>query len=90
MIYDIDDYTVEVYKSDFRYTNKERLVEKKDFTNTTIEDLTAAYSLMYPKHRIEIHKTFVTKRNHITGAEFQERYDTPYYCSPSSETYWSM
>jgi hypothetical protein len=23
------------------------------------------------------------------GAEFQERYDTPYYCSPSSETYWS-
>jgi hypothetical protein len=24
------------------------------------------------------------------GAEFKERYDTPYYCSPSSETYWSM
>jgi len=26
----------------------------------------------------------------MTGAEFQERYDTPYYCSPSSETYYSM
>jgi hypothetical protein len=24
------------------------------------------------------------------GAEFKERYDTPYYCSPSSESYWSM
>ena len=24
------------------------------------------------------------------GEEFKERYDTPYYCSPSSETYFSM
>lgn len=32
----------------------------------------------------------VTKRNIMTGAEFQERVNTPYYCSPSSETYWSM
>lgn len=32
----------------------------------------------------------VTRVNNMTGAEFQERADTPYYCSPSSETYWSM
>ena len=37
-----------------------------------------------------VHETFVTKRNLLTGEEFVERYDTPYYCSPSSETYWSM
>jgi hypothetical protein len=24
------------------------------------------------------------------GGEYQERYDTPRYCSPSSEAYWSM
>jgi hypothetical protein len=30
----------------------------------------------------------VTRKNALTGAEFQERADTPYYCSPSSETYW--
>jgi hypothetical protein len=26
----------------------------------------------------------------VTGETFQERYDTPYFCSPSSESYWSM
>jgi hypothetical protein len=31
----------------------------------------------------------VTRVNIMSGAEFQERADTPYYCSPSSETYWS-
>jgi hypothetical protein len=30
----------------------------------------------------------VTRKNAMTGAEFQERADTPYFCSPSSETYW--
>ena len=32
----------------------------------------------------------VVRRNLITGAEFTEPANTPYYCSPSSETYWSM
>lgn len=35
-------------------------------------------------------ETFVTKKNFISGEEYQESIDTPYYCSPSSETYWSM
>lgn len=29
------------------------------------------------------------KTNLMTGEKFMERSDTPYYCSPSSETYWS-
>ena len=41
-------------------------------------------------YRYEIHETYVTKRNLMGGAEFRERYDTPHYCSPSSESYWSM
>jgi hypothetical protein len=32
----------------------------------------------------------VTRVNMMTGAEYQERADTPLCCSPSSETYWSM
>jgi hypothetical protein len=32
----------------------------------------------------------VTRRNAMSGKEFQEAEDTPYFCSPSSETYWSM
>ena len=32
----------------------------------------------------------VKKTNAITGEEFMEPANRPYYCSPSSETYWSM
>jgi hypothetical protein len=35
-------------------------------------------------------ETYVTRKNMMGGAEYQERYDTPWHCSPSSETYWSM
>ena len=35
-------------------------------------------------------ETYVTKTNLMGGKEFTERYDTPIYCSPSSESYWSM
>ena len=31
----------------------------------------------------------VKRRNFMTGEEFSESVNTPYYCSPSSETYWS-
>jgi hypothetical protein len=36
-----------------------------------------------------IEKT-VTRRNLMTGKDFTESVNTPYYCSPSSESYWSM
>ncbi len=32
----------------------------------------------------------VTRKNLMSGIEFQEDVNTPYFCSPSSETYWSM
>ena len=32
----------------------------------------------------------VQKTNLMSGKPFFERINTPYYCSPSSETYWSM
>jgi hypothetical protein len=39
---------------------------------------------------VEVFETFVTKKNLMTGKSYQERYDTPYFCSASSESYWSM
>lgn len=32
----------------------------------------------------------VQRTNLMSGKPFFERINTPYYCSPSSETYWSM
>ena len=32
----------------------------------------------------------VKRVNLMSGEEFYESVNTPYYCSPSSETYWSM
>jgi len=34
--------------------------------------------------------TWVERVNIMTSKKFQEDVDTPYFCSPSSETYWSM
>ena len=85
-------YTVEAYKSDRRTKKGEKLIFKKDYENTEKILIEAFCNMRYsePGYRYEIHDTFVTKRNLISGVEFKERYDTPYYCSPSSETYWSM
>ena len=88
-------YTLELYKTDARTKSGERLVEKRDGCGAMGSPLRAVelhYAKMYParKWRVEIHETMVTSRNMMNGKEFKERYDTPYYCSPSSETYWSM
>ena len=83
-------YTVEIYRADKRKKSGERLVLKKDYDTDnrsmlekSVKDHLAA------NERYEIHATMVT-RTSVMGGEYQERYDTPYYCSPSSETYWSM
>ena len=83
-------FTVEIYKTDKRTKAGERLVLKKDYNTdnrSTLEH--TVNSTMQKGERYEIHETFVTKTSLMGGKEFQERYDTPYYCSPSSESYWS-
>ena len=42
------------------------------------------------KLHFKVYQTYVTRVNALTNAEYQERYDTPSFCSPSSESYWSM
>jgi hypothetical protein len=84
-------YTVEIYRKDARTKDGERLVLKKDYDtdNRSTLEKTVKDSLQ-KNERYEIHETYVTRTSLMGGKEFQERYDTPYYCSPSSETYWSM
>ena len=92
-------YTVKIYKIDRRLKKGEKLVSIADFTDRTLESLELEYSAwLYttkgaaegnPIYRYEINETYVTRTSAMSGEEFQERYDTPYYCSPSSETYWS-
>jgi hypothetical protein len=86
-------YTVEIYKTDARTKSGERLVSKTDYdvTETTMLEHTVRHTYRASQgYRYEIHETLVTRTNLLSGQEFQERYDTPYYCSPSSESYFSM
>ena len=83
-------YTVEIYKTDQRTRAGERLKFKKDFDvdNRSLLEHTVRSSLREGE-RYEIHETYVTRSSFMNGKQFEERYDTAYSCSPSSETYWS-
>lgn len=87
-------YTVELYKADRRKKSGERLDRKVDHSTQDRGAIEQVYTTKYPAskgYRFEIHETMVTRRSSMAPfKEFQERYDTPYYCSPSSETYWCM
>ena len=83
------EYTVELYKLDKRYKEGRVLSMKVDLENVTLDQVERMYPVRKGYVR-EIHETYVTRKNLMGGAEFRERYDTPYFCSPSSEAYWSM
>jgi hypothetical protein len=85
-------FSFEVYKKDNRCKGGSKLVEK--FDSEEFETMEVAQEFVVktytdPKVAVTIHKTMVEKINHISGKPFMERYDVPYHCSPSSETYWS-
>jgi len=83
-------YTVEIYKTDRRIKGGQRLVEKSDFEPVTQDYINTVVEAKKDQGFIvKLHETFVTKKNLMGGKEFIERYDTPYYCSPASESYWS-
>ena len=89
------DYTLRVIKFDKRCKSGELKGKDYDYKDKTEADMNAEIAdlsaRLYPtkKYRLELHETYVTKTNFMTGLPFQERFDTPYYGSPSSETYWS-
>ena len=89
-------YTLEIYKADRRVKSGERFIGKYDYDRPDKDAMVREIRALYPTYksldgyRFEIHETYVTRKNMMGGAEYQERYDTPRYCSPSSEAYWSM
>ena len=95
----LTEYTIEIYKADKRIKRNERrgknkvglrFVEVLDYAPST-KDYIERLAEDFRKAGVvaNVFETYVTKQNLMGGKEFQERYDTPYYCSPSSETYWS-
>lgn len=84
-------YTLVVFKFDKRTKSGEREVLRKDYDTTDLSTLAHTVKHTWPasKFRTEIHETYVTRKNLMTGKTYQERYDTPYHCSPSSESFWS-
>ena len=86
-------YTVIIYKVDKRTKAGERRVHYADYDTTDLSTLEHTVKHTWRAgqgYRYEIHVTYVKRKNLMSGNEFVERYDTPYYCSPSSESYWSM
>ena len=85
------EYTLELYKTDRRTKEGRRLVAVQDFAESTKDYIEVVAE---QKRRlgfiVEVFETWVTRKNMMGGKEYKERYDTPNYCSPSSEAYWSM
>jgi hypothetical protein len=85
--------TVIVYKKDARTKTGERMSFKEDYDTEDLEGLDSTMRYTFPSrqgYRYEIHKTMVKRRNLMTGVEYEERFDTDFAASPSSEAYWSM
>jgi hypothetical protein len=86
-------YTVIVFKADKRKKTGEREVLYKDYDtdNKSMLEHTIKHTWRSSQgFRYEIHQTMVERTNMMGGGKYQERFDTPNYCSPSSESYWSM
>jgi len=85
------EYTIERYKIDLRRKDGLRLLDKIDYTPSSIESMESAIKNMEDDgFIINYFPTYTTQKNLITGELYQERYDTPSFCSPSSESFWSM
>ena len=86
-------YTVELYRTDRRTRAGERLDRKVDHTTADRGAIEEVYAKKYPASqgwRYEIHVTMQERTNLMGGGLFWERYDTPCFCSPASESYWSQ
>ena len=87
------DYTVEIYKDDKRVKRGRRFIRKVDVKADNKLEAVASLVKTYPEkngYHMVAEETWVINKNMMTGKEYKERYDTPSYCSPSSESFWSM
>ena len=83
------EYTIERYKIDLRRKEGLRLIDRIDYItydqlDSVVEDLEK------DGYIVNVFETYTTEKNLLTGELYQERTDTPHFCSPSSESFWSM
>ena len=84
-------YTVEVRKIDNRCKAGTRHVTQFDVEHTDAAQLRAElYTRYSAAHSIYVRETWVQRRNLQSGNTYWERFDTPVYCSPAHESYYSM
>ena len=86
-------YTVTVSKRDARTKTGVRRYSQIDVHGSDAAAVLAYYNDVFHTALgfiVEVNETYVTRKNLLSGQEFTERFDTPRYCSPSSESYWSM
>jgi hypothetical protein len=88
---EMTNFTFEVYKIDRRTKAGNRLVrtfdldlEEKRIADNIAEDFAAKVK----GTEVKVFQTYVERTNLQSGNKFMERYDTPYFCSPSSDAYW--
>jgi len=72
-----------VYEMDFDI-EPELLNQVVDFTNNILKS-----QKRFNNVRLEVIETMVTSKNYMTGEYFKERWDTPFFASASSESFWS-
>jgi len=81
-----------VEKQDKRKKKGWRVVETLEVGEEVI-DITQTHldkSYPAPKFRIKSEPVWAVRTNLMSGIQFVERYDTPSYCSPSCESYYTM
>ena len=96
----LTEYTIELYKADKRIKKVERysrnkvglrFVEVRDFAPSTKDYIASVVDNFREGGLVvNVFETYVTRKNIKSGYEYKERYGTPSFCSPSSETFWSM
>lgn len=91
------DFTMYIYKADKRTKSGERAVSTTVWRNRDEAEMKREVRELqyetYPKSkgfRIEFHATMMTVKNLMTGQDVQIDRDTPWFCNPASESYWSM
>ena len=83
-------FTIE--KKDGRKKKGYRVIDVLEVDESCVE-MTATHlrdSYPTPTYRIKVDPLYAVRTNLMSGKEFVERFDTPSYCSPSCESYFTM
>ena len=74
------EYTLEIYKTDRRTKEGRRLIAKQEFAPVTNAYIKAvADGKRNLGFDVEIFETWITKKNLLSGKEYQEKYYTPHF-----------